>query len=109
LRFCRWFDGLNRGDKPVATLSQCFNKAGVLGGVSQRLADLIDRDAETMVEIDRGVGPPKLQLQGFTRDDLTRMLEKGGQQLERLALQSHPDAGTAEFPAGQIGLKESKA
>ena len=48
-------DGCN---EPVAAPGQRFDKPRVVGGVAQRLAQLIDRRIQAAVEIDEGIGGP---------------------------------------------------
>src|ERR1017187_1771583 len=75
---------LDRSNEPVSTASQLFDIARIGGGISQRLAHLIDRGVEAVVEVDKSVGGPELLLQLFARDHFTRPLQQQGQHLERL-------------------------
>src|ERR1017187_5028346 len=100
---------LDRSNEPVSTASQRFDIARIGGGISQRLAHLIDRCVEAVVEVDKSVGGPELLLQLFARDHFTRPLQQQGQHLERLPLQAQHHAALAQFACAEIELKLPKA
>ena len=101
-------EGLHRRDKPESALGQRLHKPRVLRRVAQRLAKLVHRYSQAVVEVDGRVGAPKLNLQGLPRNHFPRMLEQHGQQLEGLALQAYPHTGAAQFSRFQVGFKNSE-
>jgi len=62
-RLCMVFKVPDRGNEPVTALRQGFDETGILGIVAQRLAELVDRDSQAVIEVDRRVSAPKLLLQ----------------------------------------------
>jgi hypothetical protein len=99
---------LDGRDKPVTALSQCFNKCGILGVVTQSFAQLVYGNAQAVVEVDGRIRAPEPLLQRFAGDHFARMLQKRRQHLEGLALQMDPHPGTAQFSALQVNVKETE-
>ncbi len=60
-----------------------------------------------MVEIDIGVGRPKVVAQS-PRDDLARAFKQFGEYLKRLLLQLDLDAIAAKLSGAQVELKHAK-
>ena len=77
---------IDPADKAIATTRQSFHKPGRIGGIAQSFTEFVDRGAETMVEIDDGVGRPKALGDFLASDYLSWALQKNSQELERLAL-----------------------
>jgi hypothetical protein len=61
----------------VTALGQGLNKSGVLGIVAQSLAELVDRDSQTVVKVDGSVSAPELLLEFLAGNDLARPLQQG--------------------------------
>jgi hypothetical protein len=103
------FDDANRGDEAVAAAGECFDEAGILGGVAEGFADLVDGRAEGVVEVDYGVFTPEACLEFFAGDDLAGLFQEGGEDLEGLPLQLDAEACFPELPCLQIDLIEPEA
>ncbi|HWI69760.1 MAG TPA: hypothetical protein VNS88_15530, partial [Nitrospiraceae bacterium] len=80
----------------------------ILRRVTQRVAQTPDSGVEAMVEIDIGVGRPKVVAQFLPRDDLARAFKQLGEYLKRLLLQLDLDAIAAKLSGAQVELKHAK-
>ncbi len=87
----------DRGNEAVAAAGEGFDEAGVVGGVAEGFADLVDRGAKGVVEVDDGVLAPETELEVLPGDDLAGMFEQGDEDLEGLALDLDPSARLPEF------------
>jgi hypothetical protein len=106
-RFC--CGAVDRRDKAVSTAGQGFDEAWVRGGIPQRLANLVHRSIQAMIEIDEGIGRPDCFAQVVARDDLTCVLQERGQDLKRLFLQPDASPILAQLSGGQVRLKNAKS
>ena len=95
-------------DEAVAATSNGFDEAGTLGGVAERLTDLVDRLVEPVVEIHERVRGPELLLKFLATDDLAGVLEQHRQDLEGLLLKPDSQAALAQFASTKIQLEDPK-
>ena len=95
-------------DETVAPTSEGLDEAGVVGGIAEGFADLVDGGAEGVVEVYGGVFAPETELEFFTRDDFSGVLEEGGQDFEGLALNLDSFASLPEFTALKVGFEEAE-
>ena len=98
----------DRRNKAVTALGECFNKARILGVVTQGFAQLVDRDAQAVIEIDGGIGIPKPLLERFAGQDFAGLLKQCCKQFEGLPLKPDADTGPAQLSGLQIGFKDSE-
>ena len=56
----RFKNGFNRSDETVSQPWQGLDIAGRMRGIAERLPELLDGSVEPMLEVDEGVGRPKL-------------------------------------------------
>ncbi len=83
--------------------------ARVIGGISQRLPQLIDRRVEAVVKVDEGIGRPILIAQLFACDYFARSLQQNSEYVEWLFLELDPDAPLAQLPGAQVHFERSKS
>jgi hypothetical protein len=91
---CAWQYGIgtcnrDRCDKSIAATGHGFNKVGAIRGISQSFADLVNRHAQALVELNVGVFRPEMRLYLFPRDNCSSPLNKQSQQTQWLILQPH--------------------
>jgi hypothetical protein len=98
----------NRRNEAVPPLGQCFNKARIFGIVTQCFAQLVYRDAQTVIEINGGIGIPKPLLESFAGQDLAGLLKQCCKQFEGLPLKPDAHTGPAQFSGLQIGFKDAE-
>ena len=65
------------GDEAVAAPGDGFDKSRALRRIAQRLADLVDRLVETMIEIDEGIRGPE------SAPDSSRVTKSPGRSISR--------------------------
>src|SRR4029078_2930563 len=85
-----------------------LDEAGTLGGVPERITDLVDRLVEPMAKIHEGVCGPQPLLKVFAPDDLAGVLEQHRQDLEGLLLKPDLQAALAQFASTKVHLQHSK-
>jgi hypothetical protein len=95
--------------KAVPASRQRFDEARIFGGVSQSVAQLVDRRVQTVVEVNEGIGRPILGAQLFTSDHFAGPLQQDREHLERLFLEFDPCALLAQFSRAEVYLKHSEA
>jgi len=84
----RGFDCLgDRGDEPISASRQRLDKSRVIGGISERLPQLVDRRIQTIVEVNERVGRPVLGAKLFASDHFTGPLQQDGEDMKGLFLQ----------------------
>ncbi len=83
---CRSAGAVDGGDEAVSPPGQGFDEARARCGIAQRLADLVHRGIQAVIEIDKGVGRPDLFAQLIARDHFTGILEQRREDLKRLLL-----------------------
>jgi hypothetical protein len=93
------------GDETVASAGESFHETRILRGVSESVAQPFYRGVQTVVEIHEGVCRPKPVAQFFARDYLSRFLQKHGQDLEGLFLQTDFGPIAPEFAGTKICLE----
>ena len=75
----------------------------------KRLAQLLDGGVQANIEVHKGLGRPEPPLQFFTGNDLTRMLQQHGENLERLLVQLDFQPVLAQFAGAQVNFKSLEA
>src|SRR5687767_1972221 len=85
--------GLDRRDEAIAASGQGLDVTGDLGGVSQRVPQLLDCVVESRVEIDEGSRWPQPLPQLLPRHELARAVQQQRKDPERLL--GKPDLATA--------------
>src|SRR6266404_989356 len=90
------------GHEAVASASKSFHETRIFRGVSKSVAQAFDRGVQPVVEIHEGVCRPKPVAQFFARDYLSRFLQKHGQDLEGLFLQTDFGPIAPEFAGTKI-------
>ena len=98
----------DRRNKAVTPLGQGFNKARILGVVAQGLAQLVYRDAQTVIEINGCVRVPKALLEHFAGKHLAWLLKQGRKQFERLPLKPDAHSGPAQLSGVQVGFENAE-
>jgi len=96
------------GNKTIASASQGFNKARIISGVAEGLADFVDGSAEGVLKIDGRVFAPYPKLEFFAGDDLTGVLKQDRKNLEGLALNLNSLTSLPQLSGLQISLKETE-
>ena len=96
-------------DEAISTAGQRLYIARTGGGVSQCLADFVDRGVQAVVEIDECIRRPKLLLQLFSRDYFARALQQQGEYLKGLTLQAQLHSILAEFTGAEVKFENAKA
>ena len=105
---CTIYPG-NRGDEPISASRQCLNKSRVIGRISQRLPQLVDRRVQTVVEINEGIGRPVLGAKVFAIHHFTGPLQQDREDMKGLFLQLDPHALLAQLSLAHVHLKHSEA
>lgn len=103
---CELFDG---SDEAVAATGKGFDEAGIVGGVAQGFAELVDSGVEAVAEIDEGVIGPNTLAELIAGDELAGVLEESGQDLKGLARKLDANAGLAEFTRAQVHRERAEA
>src|SRR6476469_10435525 len=93
------------GHEAVAATPHRFDEAGTLGGVPERLTDVVDRLVEPMAEIHEGICGPQPPLKVFAPDDLAGVLEQHRQHLEGLLLQPDFQPAIAKLASAKVDLE----
>src|SRR5580700_5595809 len=82
---------------------------GSIGGVAERLAQLIDRSTQGMIEIHYDFGTPDTLPQFLARHQFAGTLDEGGQNFEWLPLQVHAYTVLTQLSGAQVGFKYAEA
>ena len=88
---------------------QSFDKTRMAGGVTQRLANLVDRRVDAPVEVHKGAVAPKFLPQFLAGDHFARTRQQGHKHPKRLVLQLDLDAALAQLTGGEVGFEDPKA
>lgn len=96
---------LNGRQKPVPHPRHRLDVARLLSRIAQPIAQSIDRDVKTMVELDESTVRPEPATQVFSAPQTARLLEQAKQNLQRLTLKPDLDSGLAEFPRLSVQLE----
>src|ERR1700694_2347771 len=99
-------DGRN---KAIATPRQRLDESWAVPGISQRLAQLIDRRVQTVVEVDESIGRPVLGTKLFAGYYLAGPLQQGRENVKRLFLELDPHTLLAQLYRPQVYFKGSEA
>jgi hypothetical protein len=81
-------DDLHRGNKPVSSPGNCFQKPRILSGVAKRNSELVDGGIQPAVKISEYAVRPKHFAELFPRNHLTRSLYEQTQQPKWLILEA---------------------
>ena len=99
---------LHRRHESVTSASHCFNEAGIVSRIAERVADFVDGLVEAMVEVNEGVLGPEVLLKLLAGNDLSRLFQEHGENLEGLLLQLDPDPLPAKFSGPEIDFEDSE-
>jgi hypothetical protein len=100
---------LNGSNELIAILGNRANVGWVCRIVLESGANLRDAEVQPALEIHEGLLSPDGFAQVVSRDDLIGTLDKTGEDLGGLRLQTNENALTAELEGGCVKLKETKA
>jgi len=84
--FNRWFRRSDVSDETIAALGDSFDETGMIGGVFEGVAEFVYPFVETVVVVNERVVRPQALAELVASNDLARMFEKQGQNLEWLVL-----------------------
>jgi hypothetical protein len=79
-----------------------LDEARRVGGVAQRLSQLIDRRVQAVVEVNEGIGRPDLGAKLFPIYYFARVTEQDSENAKGLFLQFDPQALLMKFPRTQV-------
>ena len=99
---------VDRRKQAITAAREGFDKTWVFGGITEGVAQALDRSVQTVIEVYKGVGWPKTAVQFLSRNDFTRTLKEHGQNLEWLLLKANLGAVPAKFAGTKVGLKNSE-
>ena len=88
----------DRTNPAVAATRDGLDEARVLGGVVERLTQLVYGAVEPVVEVHEGVGRPQADTELVPCDQLARTLEERAQDLDWPATEPDPGRGAAARP-----------
>jgi hypothetical protein len=109
MRYTSWrFRRDDTGNEAVAAPGHGLKEARVVGVVSERVAQPLDGRVQTVVEVNKGVGGPEFFAQLLSRDQFSRPLQKSGQKLKWLILESHFEAASTQLPTLKVNFKRAK-
>jgi hypothetical protein len=96
-------------NEPVSTTMKRFNKPWIVRLVPERLAQLLDRAIQAVIEVNECVGRPKSLAQFFPGYDLPGTLQQDHEYLKGLFLQLDPQPALAQFPFLEVNFERPKA
>ena len=96
-------------DEPIPAARNGLDERRLVGIVTERGAQPLDRRIEAVLEIDEGPLGPQTLTQLLPRDDFARLLEHEPQDLERLFLQAHAHTAAAQLARAHIQLEAPEA
>ncbi len=96
-------------DEAVAFAGEGLDEAGLVWGVTERLAEFVDGGVEALFEVDKSGAVPEVVLEFLAADDLTGAFKKEGQDLEWLALQADACAELTEIAGGGFEFERAEA
>jgi len=99
---------MHRGDKAIATARQRLDKARLISMIRQRGSNLVNREIDAVLEINKRGFSPQSTLDFFASDDGSGTLRQEQEQAEGLWLKFYGDAGFAEFTRGRIQLEQAE-
>jgi hypothetical protein len=80
----------------------------MLRRIAERFANLVDRGAETVIEIDYRLGAPDLLAEFVPGDHFAGLIKKDSEKFEWLSLKLYANARLSEVAGGQIHLEDAK-
>jgi hypothetical protein len=96
---------VHRRDKPITSPRHGFHKTGVVSGISEGFADFVNGLVEALIEVYERVGGPDLLPQLFSSDDLSRTIEQGANDLERLVLELDLDTALPQLTRSAVDFE----
>lgn len=108
-----WFHRLGSGfdwcQESIAALRHCLNVERILGAVSERVANLLDREVHALIEVNEGIAGPQGRLDFLAGHQVAGSIREQTEQPKGLGLD--PDRPTTlEQPFGlEIELKGTEA
>ncbi len=88
---------LHCSDEAIPAPRNGFHVARIFGAVCEGAANLVDREIDSMLEVDECRISPEAPLDFFPGYDLTGSLDEKQQNAERLGLKLEQNAGLAQF------------
>ncbi len=98
----------DRCDEAIPASRERLDKSRVVGGVSQRFAQLINRRVQAVVEVNEGISGPVLIAQLFASDYFPGPLQQEREDVKGLFLHLDSYAQLAHLTSAQIYLKHSE-
>jgi hypothetical protein len=95
------------GKEAIAAARDRFDKARILHGIAERLADLAHGLVEPVVVVDHRPRP-QTALKFLARHDFARPFQQRREQLEWLLLQTDPPAAPGQHAVPRIGFEDAK-
>ena len=92
---------VHRSDKSITSPRYGLHKPGVFSGISEGFADFVNSLVEALIEVYKRVGGPDFLPQLFPSDDLSRTIEQGANDLERLVLELDLDTALPQLTVAQ--------
>jgi hypothetical protein len=86
-----------------------LDKARIVGGISERQAELFDGGVKAIIKLHIVVRGPQLLSKLFSSDYLPGTLQQECQHLERLVLETYAKAIPGEDALLQVGLKKTES
>jgi hypothetical protein len=83
-----------------------FYKTRVVCRIAQRPAQLVDRSVQTVLEVHKCVGRPKLLAQLLARDDLARLLQQHGQNSKGLFLNFDLEPVLVQLSGAKVSFED---
>ena len=88
---------LNRANETITAFGESFYVSRMVSIVRQGAANLVDREIDTVLEIDERRISPKAALDFFPGYDLSGALDEKQEDAERLGLKLEQNASLAQF------------
>jgi hypothetical protein len=102
------FRAVDAGNEPIPASGNGLNKAGVVGIISQRIAQPFNGGVKAVIEIAEGVLWPEFAAKFFSCNHLAGMLEQRAQDLERLLLKLQLESILAQLACRNGNLEGSE-
>src|SRR5207248_776858 len=100
---------INRRDEPVTAPGHCLDIQRAFGRVAHRVPNLLDREIDGLIEVDKRAFGPELGANVVARNQVTGPANQQYQKLERLWLQLHAPSVPATLLRIQVELELSEA
>ena len=105
----RSIDINHRSDKPITPALQSFNKNRILGRIRESFPQPPNCCVQTVVEINKGVLRPESATELLAGHNLSRALQKDGQDLKWLRLEFEPAPLLSKLARTQIRFEQSES